>query len=60
MTFFLVIAVYTLYMHLIINPSDISFFTGVHTHDPGEILIVYDENMIQSVFCDARTSALFD
>jgi len=59
MTFFLVIAVYTPSMHLIINPSDIYYLTGVRSHDPGEILIIWDKNSIQAVFCDPRTSSLF-
>lgn len=46
-------------MHLIINPSDIYFLTGVHSHDPGEILILQTNNE-GVIFCDARTSALFD
>lgn len=60
MTFFLVVAVYTLSMHLIINPSDIYYLTWVRSHDPGEILIIYNQEGIQVVFCDSRTSALFD
>lgn len=46
-------------MHLIINPSDIYFLTGVRSHDPGEILILQRNNE-GVIFCDARTSALFD
>ncbi len=46
-------------MHLIINPSDIYFLTGVRSHDPGEILILQTNNE-GVIFCDARTSALFD
>lgn len=60
MTFFLLIAGYTLYMHLIINSSDIYYLTGVRSHDPGEILIIYGQESIQVVFCDPRTSGLFD
>ncbi|MCB9806415.1 hypothetical protein H6768_00615 [Candidatus Peribacteria bacterium] len=47
-------------MHLIINPSDIYYLTGVRPHDPGEILIISDIDAIRVVFCDLRTSALFD
>lgn len=60
MTFFLISAVYTLFMHLIINPSDIYYLTWVRSHDPGEILIIYDKNDKSTVLCDLRTSALFD
>lgn len=45
-------------MQLIINPSDIYYLTWVRPHDPGEILILIGEQKI--IFCDARTSALFD
>lgn len=53
-------------MHLIINPSDIYFLTGVRSHDPGEILIMLEKKEERKdkregfIFCDARTSALFD
>lgn len=64
-------------MHLIINPSDIYFLTGVRSHDSGEILILLNaldstsrssipQNLagmtekVGIIFCDARTSALFD
>lgn len=50
-------------MHLIINPSDIYYLTGVRSHDPGEILVIYDiegENQGNSILCDARTSGAFD
>jgi Xaa-Pro aminopeptidase len=47
-------------MHLIINPSDIYYLTWVRSHDPGEILIIYDKNDKSTVLCDLRTSALFD
>jgi len=60
MTFFLISAVYTLFMHLIINPTDIYYLTWVRSHDPGEILIIYDENNQSTILCDLRTSALFD
>lgn len=46
-------------MHLITNPSDIYYLTGVRPHDPGEILILQKENE-GTIFCDARTSALFE
>ncbi|MBP7773678.1 M24 family metallopeptidase [Candidatus Gracilibacteria bacterium] len=46
-------------MHLIINPTDIYYLTGVRSHDPGEILIIYDENNQSTILCDLRTSALF-
>ncbi len=56
---------YTGFMHhLIINPSDIYYLTGVRSHDPGEIMILQDaKDRVQEkkiVFCDLRTSALFD
>ncbi|MBP6921296.1 M24 family metallopeptidase [Candidatus Gracilibacteria bacterium] len=64
-------------MHLIINPSDIYYLTSIHSHDPGEILILLNvldstsrssipQNLagmtdkVGIIFCDARTSALFD
>lgn len=53
-------------MYLLVNPSDIYYLTGVHSHDPGEILLLLDkEEKIKNkkcgfVFCDSRTSALFD
>lgn len=46
-------------MHLITNPSDIYYLTGVRPHDPWEILILQKENG-GTIFCDARTSALFN
>lgn len=46
-------------MHLITKPSDIYYLTGVRSHDPGEILILQKNNE-GIIFCDARTSALFD
>jgi len=46
-------------MHLIINPSDIYYLTGVRPHDPGEMFILQKENE-GVIFCDARTSALFN
>lgn len=46
-------------MHLITNPSDIYYLTGVRPHDPGEILILQKNNE-GIIFCDARTSVLFD
>lgn len=46
-------------MYLILSPSDIYFLTGVRAHDPGEIMVLLGgEKPI--VFCDARTSGLFD
>ena len=66
MTFFLIIAVYTLFMHLIINPSDIYYLTQVRSHDPGEIMMLLDkrekikEKRDGIILCDLRTSALFD
>lgn len=62
-------------MHLITNPSDIYYLTGVRPHDPGEILIllhILDSTSHSQarlagmtdtkgiIFCDARTSAMFD
>jgi len=53
-------------MHLVLNPSDIYYLTGVRSHDPGEILMIQDNkaerihNKEGIIFCDARTSALFD
>lgn len=32
----------------------------MRSHDLGEILILYDQENIQIVFCDPRTSGLFD
>lgn len=46
-------------MHLILNPSDIYSLTGVHSHDPGEIMILLKKRG-WIIFCDLRTSALFD
>lgn len=46
-------------MYLILSPSDIYFMTGVHPHDPGEIMILLGAEK-SIVFCDARTSGLFD
>jgi Xaa-Pro aminopeptidase len=66
-TFFIIIVLYNPSMHLITNPSDIYYLTGVRPHDPGEILLISQiqntKGKIQNggiVFCDARTSALFD
>jgi Xaa-Pro aminopeptidase len=53
-------------MYLIINPSDTYFLTGIRPHDPGEILVLIDKRVkIKEqrggiIFCDTRTSALFD
>lgn len=46
-------------MHLILNPSDIYSLTGVHSHDPGEIMILLKKQG-WIIFCDPRTSGLFD
>lgn len=46
-------------MHLIINPSDIYYVTGVRPHDPGEMMVLMTEPRM-TVFCDARTSVRFD
>ncbi len=54
-------------MHLIINPSDIYYLTGVRSHDPGEILLIpsmqsskFKVQSAGTIFCDPRTSGLFD
>lgn len=51
-------------MHLIINPSDIYYLTSVRSHDPGEILMLQSTEGVRQnsgiIFCDLRTSALFD
>ena len=53
-------------MHLITNPSDIYYLTGVRPHDSGELLILLEKKEERKdkregfIFCDARTSALFD
>lgn len=33
--------------HLIINPSDIYYLTGVRPHDPGEIFIIQSTKYIE-------------
>jgi len=63
-TFFIIVAVYNLPMHLITNPSDIYFLTGVRPHDPGEILIIRDTRSKKlrkdRVLCDPRTGDCFE
>lgn len=45
-------------MDLILSPSDIYYLTGVHSHDPGEIMILLSSEK-PTIFCDLRTSGLF-
>jgi hypothetical protein len=53
-------------MHLILNPSDIYYLTGVHSHDAGEILLFLEKKAKRKdkregiILCDPRTSGLFD
>ena len=46
-------------MYLVLALSDIYALTGVHAHDPGEILVLLSPEK-PTVFCDLRTNGLFD
>lgn len=62
---FLVNTDYTFSMYLILAPADIYYLTWVTLYEGGEVLILVDSTQYtaqneETIFCDSRTSGLFD